>query len=68
VVFIIISKKTEKELPNSVGLLEWKETDINLKPASGKRSALYRVSSKAPYIVIFSKAIKIGSYIKPNHT
>jgi len=53
------SKKTEKEeeVTISVGLLEWKETDMKLKPVRGKRIAL-RVSNKAPYIVIFSKAIE----------
>ena len=53
------SKKTEKdeEVTISVGLLEWKETDMKLKPVRGKRIAL-RVSNKAPYTVIFSKAIE----------
>lgn len=53
------SKKTEKdeEVIISGGLLEWKETDMKLKPVRGKRIAL-RVSNKAPYTVIFSKAIE----------
>ena len=52
------SKKTKKEeVTISVGLLEWKETDMKLKPVRGKRIAL-RVSNKAPYTVISSKAIE----------
>ena len=52
------SKKTKKEeVTISVGLLEWKETDMKLKPARWKRIAL-RVSNKAPYTVISSKAIE----------
>lgn len=52
------SKKTKKEeVTISVGLLEWKETDMKLKPVRWKRIAL-RVSNKAPYTVISSKAIE----------
>ena len=53
------TKKPEKEeeVTISVGLLEWKETDMKLKPLRGKRIAL-RVANKAPYTVIFSKALE----------
>ena len=37
--------------------MEWKETEMKLKPVRGKRIAL-RVSNKASYAVIRSKAIE----------
>ena len=52
------SKKTKIEkVAILVGLLKWKETGMKLKPARGKRIAV-RVSNKAPYPAIFSRAIE----------
>ena len=50
-------EKDEEEVTIAVGLLEWKETEMKLKPVRGKRIAL-RVSNKAPYQAIRSKAIE----------
>ena len=63
------SKKTEKEeeVTISVGLLEWKENDMKLKPVRGKRISL-RVSNKAPYTVITQKQLKSGRHTKANST
>lgn len=49
-------KEPNKEVVVFIGLMEWSEEELNLKPKRGKRLAL-KVSRDAPYKVLCDKAV-----------
>lgn len=49
-------KEPNKEVVVFIGLMEWSEEELNLKPKRGKRLAL-KVSRDAPYKVLRDKAV-----------